>query len=139
MTTVKKMLQIATGYIGVSGTDNKFNTWYWGYHCYDPDVYPWCAVFQSYVAMEASLGCKYSASASGFATQFTRIPVEKENTVKQGDTFMDICLEYRKLDQRDPYIFEYMDEIRKINPKLIDKKNQLSIGEELKIQYKVKE
>lgn len=85
MTTAKKMLDVAAKYIGVSGTDNIFNTWYWGYHCYNPDVYPWCAVFQSYVAMEAKLKCNYSASAAGFANQFERIPVSKEDTVRKGD------------------------------------------------------
>lgn len=85
MTTAKKMIQVASKYIGVSGTDNIFNTWYWGYHCYDENTYPWCAVFQSYVAKEASLKCNYSASAAGFANQFERIPVDKEHTVKPGD------------------------------------------------------
>ena len=78
---------------------------------------------------------------SGAITEFTLSKnysiVSETYTVKQGDTFMDICLEYRKNDARDPYIFEYMDEIRALNPELIDKKNQLSIGDEIKIQYKV--
>ncbi len=56
-------------------------------------------------------------------------------TVKQGDTFMDICLEYRKLDRRDPYIFEFMDEIRRLNPQI---DTNLKVGDELKIQYKEK-
>ena len=58
-------------------------------------------------------------------------------TVKQGDTFMDICLQYRKQDQRNPSIFEYMDEISKMNPLVAEKHNQLSIGDELKLQWKV--
>lgn len=62
--------------------------------------------------------------------------VSEVYTVKQGDTFMDICLEYRKRDCRDPYIFEYMDEIRKLNPDIADKKSQLSVGDEIRIQYK---
>ena len=56
-------------------------------------------------------------------------------TVKQGDTLMDICVEYRKRDCRDPYILEYVDEIKKLNPNL---NNFLQVGEEIKIQYKEK-
>lgn len=63
--------------------------------------------------------------------------VSEVYTVKQGDTFMDICLEYRKRDERDPYIFVFMDEIRALNPAVAKNKSQLSIGDELKIQYKV--
>ena len=63
--------------------------------------------------------------------------VTETYTVKSGDTFMDICLEYRKRDDRDPYIFEFMDEIRKLNPAIEQNKSQLSVGDELKIQYKV--
>ena len=40
MATPDEYLAKAAEYIGVSGTDNIFNTWYWGYHCYDPDDYP---------------------------------------------------------------------------------------------------
>lgn len=83
MTSPSQILSIAAKYIGVSGTDNIFNTWYWGYHCYDPNVYPWCAAFQSYVAMEAGLPVEYySASAAGFARQFRRID---DSEVQPGD------------------------------------------------------
>lgn len=78
---------------------------------------------------------------SGAITEFTLAKnyrvVSEVYTVKQGDTFMDICLQYRKQDQRDPYIFEYMDEIKKINPLVARNNCQLSVGDELKIQYKV--
>lgn len=63
--------------------------------------------------------------------------VHEVYTVKQGDTFMDICLEYRKRDDRDPYIFEYMDEIRKINPFVAENQNQLQVGDKINIRYKV--
>ena len=56
-------------------------------------------------------------------------------TVKQGDTLMEICAEYRKRDCRDPYILEYMEEIRRLNPQVRD----LRVGEELKIRYEVRE
>lgn len=88
MTTAKKMLEVAASYIGTKGDHNIFNKWYWvdytKTYSHDPGT-AWCACFQSYVAMKAKLKCKYSASASGFATQFSRIPVEKENTVQPGD------------------------------------------------------
>lgn len=79
---------------------------------------------------------------TGAITEFTLSKdykvVSELYTVKQGDTFMDICIEYRKRDERDPYIFEYMDEIRRLNPAVDENKSQLSIGDELNIQYKVK-
>ena len=55
--------------------------------------------------------------------------------VKQGDTLMEICAEYRKRDFRNPYILEYMDEIRRLNPHI---DSNLQVGDELKIQYKEK-
>lgn len=61
--------------------------------------------------------------------------VEEIYTVKQGDTLIDICLEYRKRDCRDPYILEYVEEIKKLNPNL---NNFLQVGDEIKIQYKEK-
>ena len=88
MPTAKKMIQIASSYIGTSGDYNIFNKWYWVDYTHkyssDPGT-AWCACFQSYVAMKAGLKCEYSASAAGFATQFERIPVEKEDQVRQGD------------------------------------------------------
>lgn len=82
MTTAQDIIEKAASYIGVSGTDNEFNTWYWGFHCYDPNQYPWCAAFQSYVAKACGLPCGASASASGFATQFQRID---DSEVQGGD------------------------------------------------------
>ena len=61
--------------------------------------------------------------------------VSEVYVVKQGDTFMEICAEYRKRDFRNPYILEYMDEIRRLNPHI---DNNLQVGDELKIQYKEK-
>lgn len=88
MTTAKQMLKVAASYIGTKGDHNKFNYWYWVTYTktykQDPGT-AWCACFASYVAMEAKLKCSYSASAAGFATQFARIPVEKEHTVQPGD------------------------------------------------------
>lgn len=88
MATADKMLDVAASYIGVKGDHNIFNYWYWvtytRAYTYDPGT-PWCAAFMSYVAMKAGLKCKYSASAAAFATQFERIPVEKEHLVRKGD------------------------------------------------------
>ena len=93
------------------------------------------------IAAVIFLGAFSLSFLTGAATEFSlskdyRI-VHEVYTVKQGDTFMDICLEYRKHDDRDPYIFEYMDEIRKINPSVAEKHNQLSVGDEINITYKV--
>lgn len=77
----------------------------------------------------------------GAVTEFSLskdyVNVYEVYTVKQGDTFMDICLEYRKRDCRDPYIFEYMDEIRRFNPQVVEKENLLNVGDELNIRYKI--
>ena len=88
MTTAKKFLETAAKYIGTYGDHNKFNKWYWvtytKTYSSDPGT-AWCANFMSYVAFEAGLKCSYSASAAGFATQFERIPVKDEGSVKPGD------------------------------------------------------
>lgn len=84
-----------------------------------------------------------AAFTLGFITgAITEISLTEKNkivsevyTVKQGDTLMDICVEYRKRDCRDPYILEYVDEIKKLNPNL---NNFLQVGDEIKIQYKEK-
>ena len=88
MTTVSKMIQVASSYIGVKGDHNIFNKWYWVDYTKEYKSDPgtaWCACFVSYVAMKAGLKCKYSASAAAVANQFERIPVAKEHTVKRGD------------------------------------------------------
>ena len=55
--------------------------------------------------------------------------------VKEGDTLIDICWTYQNLDCRHPYIFEYMDEVKELNPFLEERKNQLQIGDKIYIQY----
>ncbi len=77
MATPQEFLERAASYIGIGGTDNIFNTWYWGFHCYNPDDYPWCACFQSYVGVH-DLGMPFNASASaaGVAWQGTRVADE---------------------------------------------------------------
>ena len=83
MATAKDYLTQAAKFIGVSGTDNIFNTWIWGFHCYDPDSYPWCAAFQSYVSVHLlGLPVNASASAAGLANQGTRID---DSEVQPGD------------------------------------------------------
>lgn len=83
MATAKDYIKKAASYIGISGTDNIFNTWIWGKHVYDPDTYPWCAAFQSYVAVH-DLGMRInpSASAAGVANQGRRVD---DSEVQLGD------------------------------------------------------
>ena len=75
---------------------------------------------------------------SGAITEYSLTTKNKVVTevyvVKQGDTLMEICAEYRKRDFRNPYILEYMDEIRRLNPQI---DTNLQVGDQLKIQYKV--
>lgn len=74
MATARQYIETAARYIGIGGTDNIFNTWIWGQHVYDPNTYPWCAAFQSYVGVH-DLGMPFnpSASAAGVAWQGTRV------------------------------------------------------------------
>ena len=55
--------------------------------------------------------------------------------VKEGDTLIDICYTYQQLDCRKPYIFEFMDEVKKLNPFLEKRKNNLQVGDKIFIQY----
>ena len=55
--------------------------------------------------------------------------------VKEGDTLIDICWTYQNKDCRHPYIFEYMDEVKELNPFLAERKNQLQVGDKIYIQY----
>ncbi len=83
MTTPEQVLANAAKWIGTSGTDNPFNTWIWGFHCYDENRYPWCASYQSYIfIMDSGMQCTASASAAGFANQFPRID---DSEVRPGD------------------------------------------------------
>ena len=55
--------------------------------------------------------------------------------VRAGDTFWDVSRYYRDKDARNLYIFEYQDEIRELNPQLVEKKNQLTVGDEITVRY----
>ena len=52
--------------------------------------------------------------------------------VKDGDTLIDICYTYQQLDCRRPYILEYVDEIKALNPNL---PKYLQVGDKIKIRY----
>ena len=83
MATAEEYIAQAASYIGVSGTDNIFNTWIWGHPCYDPNIYPWCAAFQSYVGVhDLDMPFSPSASAAGVANQGERID---DDQVAPGD------------------------------------------------------
>lgn len=84
MPTAKQHLTTCSSHIGVRGNYNIFNKWYWcDLNGYDSDPgSAWCAAYQSYCAAESKLGCKYSASASAFGTQFPRVD---KYAVRPGD------------------------------------------------------
>lgn len=88
MTTAKQFLTEAAKHIGTYGDHNAYNKWYWvdytKAYSSDPGT-AWCAAFMSYVAFKTGLKCSYSASAAGFATQFDRVPVKDEGSVRPGD------------------------------------------------------
>lgn len=93
------------------------------------------------IALVVFIGAFSLGFLSGVITEFTLSKnynvVSEVYTVQKGDTLMDICLYYRKFDRRDPYILEYMDEIRELNPQLAQAKNQIYPGDELHIQYQI--
>ena len=83
MATPSQYLDTAAGYIGISGTDNIFNTWIWGHPCYDPYQYPWCAAYQSYVGVhDLDMPFSPSASAAGVGWQGERVP---DSEARAGD------------------------------------------------------
>ena len=83
MATADQLVKQAAKYIGVSGTDNIFNTWYWGRHVYDGNLYPWCAAYQSYIGVhDLKMPFKASASASGVGTQGARVA---DKDARKGD------------------------------------------------------
>lgn len=83
MATAKQYIEKEASYVGISGTDNIFNTWFWGRHVYDANTYPWCAAFQSYCANQIGLpNFSPSASAAGVANQGRRIA---DSDVQPGD------------------------------------------------------
>lgn len=60
--------------------------------------------------------------------------------VRTGETFWEIAEHYRNLDDRDLYIFDYQDELRRLNPQLVENKNQLMPNDVITVKYlKVKE
>lgn len=56
-------------------------------------------------------------------------------TVKSGDTFWNVTQIYRDKDARNLYIFDYQDEVRKLNPHIADNHCQLQPGDIIKLQY----
>ena len=83
MANANDFIEKAASYIGISGTDNIFNTWYWGHHCYDANTFPWCACFQSYVGVhDLKMPFEPSASAAGVANQGVRVP---DSEARKGD------------------------------------------------------
>ena len=83
MATPNEYLEKAASYIGIGGTDNIFNTWIWGQHVYNPNQYPWCAAFQSYVGIH-DLGMPFNASASAAGVGWQGEPIDDAD-VQPGD------------------------------------------------------
>ena len=55
--------------------------------------------------------------------------------VRLGETFWEIAEHYRNLDDRDLYIFTYMDELRELNPYIVERKNQLQPNDLIEVRY----
>ena len=67
------------------------------------------------------------------------VPVVEMYTIQPGDTLYDLCTKYRAKDCNNPYLMEYMDDVRKLNPTLQSTNNQLIPGDKLKFVYYVQE
>lgn len=55
--------------------------------------------------------------------------------VHPGDTFWDVTSHFHSRDQRNLYFFEYMDEIRELNPQLQDNHFQLQPNDLITVHY----
>ncbi len=55
--------------------------------------------------------------------------------VRSGDTLWDVARYYRDLDDRNLYIFEYIDELRENNTWLIERHNQLQPNDLINVIY----
>ena len=55
--------------------------------------------------------------------------------VRAGDTLWDVARYYRDLDDRNLYIFEYIDELRENNSWLIERHNQLQPNDLIQVQF----
>lgn len=82
-----------------------------------------------------------AATASLQFTDEPKYEVHVESyKVRTGETFWEIAEHYRNLDDRDLYIFTYMDELRELNPYIVERKNQLNVGDVIEVKYfKIKE
>ena len=56
-------------------------------------------------------------------------------TVKAGDTFWAITSRYRDKDARNMYLLEYQDEVRELNPYLVERHCQLQPNDVITIRY----
>lgn len=82
MATAQDLISVAASQIGTSGTDNPYNSWYWGHPCHDPNTYPWCAAFVSWCASQAGVPVSPTAAASGVYSQLAPVP---DDDVAPGD------------------------------------------------------
>ncbi len=57
------------------------------------------------------------------------------HVVQPGETFWDITEKYCRRDCREKYLPEFQDEVRAINPVLVERQNQLQPGDVITIQY----
>ena len=58
------------------------------------------------------------------------------HNVAVGETFWDICADYRELDSTNPYLPQYICDIYKLNPAVEKSKGQVYPGQQIIIEYK---
>lgn len=64
------------------------------------------------------------------------VTVEETYVVQPNDTFFGVVERYNnKNEVGKPYIYEYMDTIRELNPWVEARHGQLQVGDTLKIKY----
>lgn len=71
--------------------------------------------------------------------QASVVTVEETYTVQPNDTFFGIVERYNEKNEvGKPYIYEYMDTIRELNPWVDERHGQLQAGDKLRIKYQKK-
>ena len=58
------------------------------------------------------------------------------HTVAVGETFWDICADYRELDSTNPYLPQFILDTRKLNPAVDKAQGQVYPGQQIIIEYK---
>lgn len=77
-----------------------------------------------------------AAMLSGAYNQPTKT-IHEVYIVEEGDALWTLTEKYRSKDVRDLYIYEYLDEVKRLNPELTENHGKLQPGQVLRFEYEV--